>query len=364
VAVIPASTTVTVTGSGESGFLPVSWNDVNGWASADYLSTGAPTGDSGAGAGDAQITSYLNFRSGPGTDYGIISVIPNGASVSLTGASSGGFVEIVYNGYQGWVSADYVASGSEAPAPAPDPEPAPVEIASMVTTTSLNLRADASLSGAVLTVIPSGATVSLTGDSQNGFLPVTYDGLNGWASAEFLGDGSTAGPEPAPVTGGSGLIWPVSGGEWSIIQGYNGGTHQNRSGTAQYYYALDIARTDGNTAGQPVFAPASGTILWLDGGSGGIAIDMGNGYTVAMFHNTYDGGLTRGQWVEQGQYLGTISGPGGAGYASTPHVDITLWYTGEGGRAAAPFSGGNAISGWDFPDTGGGNQHGGTTFNP
>ncbi len=91
---------------------------------------------------------------------------------------------------------------------------------------------------------------------------------------------------------------------------------------------------------------------------------MGNGYTVAMFHSTYDAGLSRGQWVEQGQYLGTVSGPGGAGYASTPHVDITLWYTGEGGRTAAPFSGGNAISGWDFPDTGGSNQHAGTTFNP
>lgn len=364
VVVIPASTTVEITGAGEAGFLPVSWNGLSGWASADYLSTGAPDGDPSAGAGPAQTTSYLNFRSGPGTDYGIISVIPNGASISLTGESSGGFVEVVYNGLQGWVSADYITGGSGAPAPDPEPEPAPVEVASLVTTSALNLRSDASLSGAVLTVIPSGTTVSVTGDGQNGFLPVSYDGLQGWASADFLSDGSTAGPEPGPVTGGSGLIWPVSGGTWSIIQGYNGGTHQNRSGTAQYYYALDIARTDGDTAGQPVYAPASGTIQWLDAGSGGIAIDMGNGYTVAMFHSTYDAGLSRGQWVEQGQYLGTVSGPGGAGYASTPHVDITLWYTGEGGRTAAPFSGGNAISGWDFPDTGGSNQHAGTTFNP
>src|SRR5690606_41105531 len=68
---------------------------------------------------------------------------------------------------QGWVSADYITGGSGAPAPDPEPDPAPVEVASLVTTSALNLRSDASLSGAVLTVIPSGTTVSVTGDGQN-----------------------------------------------------------------------------------------------------------------------------------------------------------------------------------------------------
>jgi uncharacterized protein YraI len=363
ITVMPYGTTVTVTGAGQSGFLPVSWDGISGWSSADYLTESAPA-DSGTASetGTAQAVSFLNFRTGPGTGYGIISVIPDGATVTLTGQSSDGFVSVAYEGYDGWVSADYVTTGTSASAPAPEPD-APA-VSSMVTTSSLNMRSDADLSATVITVLPAGAEVSVTGAGQNGFLPVSYDGHSGWASADFLQGGSAPAPSPAPETGGSGISWPVRGGTWSIIQGYNGGTHQNRSDSAQYYYALDIARTDGDTAGQSVYAPASGTILWLDPGSGGIAIDMGNGYTVAMFHSTFDGGLSRGQWVDQGQYLGTVSGPGGAGYASTPHVDITLWQTSGGGRAAAPFSGGNAISGMSFDDVGGSNQHGGTTFNP
>jgi uncharacterized protein YraI len=330
-----------------------------------FLVPSASLAQSGGGAGStgAAITvAPLNMRSGPATTEPIVAIIPSDTTVTVTGASEAGFLPISWDGVNGWVSADYVTMDATTPPPAPAPE-APV-ISTLVASSDLNLRSAPDLAASVLAVIPGGASVGITGSAESGFLPVNFDGTFGWASAEYLQDSSASVPAPESTPVGSGLIWPVSGSEWSIIQGYNGGTHQNRSASAQYYYALDIARTDGATAGQAVYAPASGAILWLDPGSGGIAIDMGNGYTVAMFHVTFDGSLGSGQSVSQGQYLGTISGPGGAGYASTPHVDITLWQTANGGRAAAPFSGGNAISGMDLPDVGGGNQHGGTTFYP
>jgi uncharacterized protein YraI len=372
--VIPAGSAVSLTGQSANGFLSVSFNGLSGWSYADFIQIGpaptpaptTPTPPPATSTGTAVTTANLNLRSGPGTTSAALTVIPSGSTVSITGAAQNGFLPVTYNGTSGWASADFLSvSGQPAPNPAP---PAPT---TLTTTANLNLRATASLSGAVLTVIPQGTSVSVTGSAQNGFLPVTYNGQSGWASADFLGASGNPGENPGgnpgtipPPSGGSGIIWPVSGGTWSIIQGYNGGSHQNRSSTAQYYYALDIARADGNTAGQAVYAPASGTILWLDPGSGGIAINMGNGYTIAMFHSTFDGSLARGQSVSQGQYLGTVSGPGGPGYASTPHVDMTLWYTGGGGRAASPFSGANAISGMSFPDVGGANQHGGTSFTP
>src|SRR5699024_1770904 len=120
----------------------------------------------------------------------------------------------------------------------------------------LHLRGGPSSADASLLVMPAGASVDITGEIQNGFLPVTFDGTTGWAYAEFLnlgGEEADPGTSPPP-SGGSGIIWPVSGGTWSIIQGYNGGTHQNRSAQAQYYYALDIARADGNTAGEAAYA--------------------------------------------------------------------------------------------------------------
>ena len=125
-------------------------------------------------------------------------------------------------------------------------------------------------------------------------------------------------PAPAPAAEAAsaestGIAWPISGGEWEVVQGYNNGTHTNRSGFAQYKYSLDWARVDGDTAGQPVFAPVSGTVQWVDRGSGGMLVDAGNGYGVAVFHVTLDRDLSRGDSVERGQRSGPSPAPAGTG---------------------------------------------------
>jgi murein DD-endopeptidase MepM/ murein hydrolase activator NlpD len=158
-------------------------------------------------------------------------------------------------------------------------------------------------------------------------------------------------------------MWPFAGGEWEVVQGYNGATHNNRGGFAQYHYALDWARVDGDTAGQPVYAPVSGTIQWADRGSGGLMIDAGNGYGVAVLHVTVEG-VSRGDRVERGQRIGTISGPGGDGYMSMAHIEINAWRLNGNGHESVPFVGQNAIAGQEFPDVGGGNQHMGARVTP
>ncbi len=278
----------------------------------------------------------------------------------------------------------------------PVPSSATTGDPTLATTSDVNLRSGPSPEAEVLRVLSPGTSVVVDGNPVNGFVPVTVDGTAGWVAAEFLGgEGSAlpaddfaaaststeATPPPssptpaaevratpeattAPEVRGTGIAWPFRGGTWQVIQGYNGGTHQNRSAFAQYYYALDWALVDGDTAGQPVYAPVSGTVEWVDRGSGGLLIDAGNGYGVAMFHLTIDGGFGSGQAVERGQRLGVISGPGGPGYASTPHVDLTCWQLGDGGHVSVPFAGPNAISGREFPDIGGSNQYLGTEVTP
>ncbi len=78
----------------------------------------------------------------------------------------------------------------------------PAAAAEYRTTANLNLRSGPGTTFAVIRTIPSGATVNVTGDAENGFLPVTYSGSSGYASASFLtagsgsdtGSGTTAGP--------------------------------------------------------------------------------------------------------------------------------------------------------------------------
>jgi uncharacterized protein YraI len=339
-------------------------------------------------AGEAVTTSDVNLRGGPDMMAPVLAVLPPGSPLTVTGEASSGFAPVNAGGVAGWVATEFLGS----PGAAPTPEQPPAELVSTAptlpastggtaaTTDLVNLRGGPSYEADVLSVIPPGTTVTASGSLENGFFPVQYGGQSGWVASEFLtfqggeaasADAALAPPPPAEAPAleapeapslaaplGSGIAWPFSGGTWQVIQGYNNGTHTNRSSFANYQYSLDLARVDGETAGQTVLAPASGTVSWVDGGSGGILIDMGNGYGVAMFHITVDPSIGSGDAVTQGQPVGTVSGPGGPGYASTPHVDLTLWgLSGGGGHVSTPFSGQFAISGREFPDTGGTNQH-------
>ncbi len=277
----------------------------------------------------AATTAAANLRSGPSATAEVLAVLPPGTSVSVDGAPSNGFVPVTGNGVAGWIAGDLLAGGSAPAAPLP----APVQ-----ETTTVPPTGDVA--------VPPSAAAPATD-------PVAA------AAPE------APAPEPAVASSEStGIAWPFSGGEWEVVQGYNNGTHTNRSGFAQYKYSLDWARVDGDTAGQPVFAPVSGSVRWVDRGSGGMLVDAGNGYGVAVFHVTIDRGLARGGSVDRGQRIGTVSGPGGDGFMSMAHVDITVWRLVDGGHEAVPFVGPNAIAGQEFPDTGGANQHMGARVAP
>jgi len=64
--------------------------------------------------------------------------------------------------------------------------------------TDLNLREGPALDALILTGMPAGATVEVTGEAENGFYPVIFDGLAGYASVDGI---SVEGD--AEATGGS-----------------------------------------------------------------------------------------------------------------------------------------------------------------
>jgi len=363
--VMPSGASVTLTGETSNGFSKLTYQGTTGWASSQYLSTSGggsnnggstPTNPGSGPSGNATTTSSLNLRAGPSTNDRVLLVMPLGARVTLTGETSNGFSKLTYQSTTGWASTQYLSTsgGGSINGGGSGSDPGSGNAGTAYTTSSVNLRAGPSTSDRVLLVVPSGAQVTLTGSTQNGFSGVSYNGTRGWMSSQYLsadGGGSNNGGGAS-----SSITWPVRGGTWTVIQGYNGGTHNGST----YRYSLDIAKGSG-TAGADVYSPVSGTVVWNDPNSGGLAIDIGGGYTMCMFHVTFSGDLGRGDTITQGQWLGTISGPGGPGYASTPHVDMTLWAS---GRVSTPFSGAFAISGQSFAGGASYNLHGGTTIRP
>jgi uncharacterized protein YraI len=373
----------------------------------------------GGPAAIASAGEPVLLREHPGYEAVVLATLGDGNPLDLAGepvtvADGTSWLPVIADGQSGYVPAGYVTANPTvlepviAPEPVPeaaappmsaDPvaAPAPAVVAPTsgtagATTTETNLRSGPSVDSTVLTVLPPGTLLSIDGSAANGFVPVTGNGASGWIAAELLSDDATVAvapdvntlstdvPVPVPTTAetsssreptasragaeSTGISWPFAGGEWKVVQGYNTGTHTNQSGFAQYKYSLDWARVDGDTAGQPVFAPVSGTLEWVDRGSGGMLVNAGNGYGVAVFHVTLDRDLTSGTTVQRGQRIGTISGPGGDGYMSMAHIDITVWSLAGRGHEAVPITGPNAIAGREFPDSGGANQHMGATVTP
>ena len=73
---------------------------------------------------------------------------------------------------------------------------ADAEPATATTTTDLNLRAGPSTDAEVLAVMPTGSTVTLTGEQEGDFVGVTFEGQEGWASTTGLAFDTEVPAEP------------------------------------------------------------------------------------------------------------------------------------------------------------------------
>jgi uncharacterized protein YgiM (DUF1202 family) len=172
-AVIPQGGYVIAVGPEQNGFLQVNFGGKVGWAYGQYLTlSDQGTGDIPKSIGWGKTTSSVNLRQGPGTNTSVIRVLSAGASIELFDRVENNFRLVKHNGTLGWVHLDFISQGGGQ--------------GGVRTTTSLNLRAQPSMSGQVLLVIPAGATVSATNEYSNGFRKVSYGGKTGWAYNAYL----------------------------------------------------------------------------------------------------------------------------------------------------------------------------------
>jgi uncharacterized protein YraI len=178
ITVIPLGARVTLTGQDTNGYRAATYNGRSGWAFATYLSIDAP---SPSPNDIATTTDRLNLRSGPGTSFGVVTILPIAAIVTLTGETRNGYRSVTWGAYSGWVSSAYLDFGST---PAPEPEPIPDANAS--TTDALNLRTGPGTAYSVILVMPRGSRVVLTGQRTNGYRAVTYNGRSGWAAEAYI----------------------------------------------------------------------------------------------------------------------------------------------------------------------------------
>jgi uncharacterized protein YraI len=148
-------------------------------------------------------SSALNMRKGPGSSDAILAVVPLGAEVLRgSGAATNGYAPVTYNGISGWVvDLGLVGSVEEVTAATgPDPAPGPTESAAPAlysgdvryTLRPLLLHSGPDPEAEPIATMPEGAVVTLTREGvDNGYVTVDYDGLQGWAYADLLGEYET-----------------------------------------------------------------------------------------------------------------------------------------------------------------------------
>ena len=130
-----------------------------------------------SGSGGAYAADPLNLRDGPSLDSAIRGVIPAGTVLTLAGEGRNGFVPVVYQGQRGWVYAAYVG---------PTGVTTVAGVAVATTRDAVHLRIGPAPNDPIRSVIPAGAIVVVTGDAQDGIVPVAFDGVPGFVAAEYL----------------------------------------------------------------------------------------------------------------------------------------------------------------------------------
>lgn len=314
---MPAGATVSITGDVTNGFYPLSYQGTSGYAHSDWISFGGAS--SGNGSTPSTVgTAYvidgaLNLRSGPSTGNSVITVMPNGAKVSLTGQSSAGFLSVTYNGTAGWAFADYLStSGPSTPTTPTTPAPAPTTpttpsapsvgdtpVGTMRTTTRLNIRTGPGTGYSVVTTLVTGATVEIMGNAQSGFYPIRYGQTKGWMSADYLtatGAGTPGPPSEAPL--------PNPSAPGSVPVG------DTVVGTMTVAVGLNLRQGPGTNYNVIVVMPGGATVSIMGSPQ--------NGFYPIMFHGSK--GWASASHLTTGS--ANVPNPGGNGYTRDQIIQI------------------------------------------
>ena len=218
--VIASGTTVTVTDTSNSEWYAVRLsNGSTGYIFAQYLklnssssatATPAPSGSEQS----AKTTEYVNFRSGPGTNYSSKGVIASGTTVTVTDRSNSEWYAVrLSNGSTGYIFAQYLkVTGTSSATPTPTQAPSNDGTVQAKLTADVNLRRGAGTNYGVIKVIGTSTTVTVTDASNSQWYKVKLsDGTEGYLFSEYLKvtsgnidsakPSATPTPTPAPSNG-------------------------------------------------------------------------------------------------------------------------------------------------------------------
>ena len=179
--VLKGGTKVTLTGKTARGWAQLVNGKSTGWSSMQYLAsstTGRP-----AIIGKRVATADLDIRTTSGANAKTIAEVKKGTALSVTGAIQNGRAQIIYKGAIRWVTAKYLTNlKSNLPAPPKLPEITGTRYA----TATLNIRSTYADRYKLITEVPRGTKLNITGVVKNGRMQIIFEKAVRWVTAKYL----------------------------------------------------------------------------------------------------------------------------------------------------------------------------------
>ena len=198
--VISLGTTVTVTDTSNSQWYAVRLsNGSTGYIFAQYIKitstpsatatpapTPTPAPSDPSKEQTAKTTEYVNFRTGPGTNYSSKGVIPSGTAITVTDTSNSQWYAVrLANGSTGYIYAQYIKITSATATPAPTETPADGTVRAK-TTADVNLRKGAGTNYGVIRVVGNNTAVTVTEATNTWYKVKLSDGTEGYLYAQYV----------------------------------------------------------------------------------------------------------------------------------------------------------------------------------
>jgi uncharacterized protein YgiM (DUF1202 family) len=181
ITVLPDGTRVTTTGKTSRGYAEVIKGSLKGWASTQYLDgvkTGLPTV-----IGIRVATADLDIRTSSGPTARTVAEVKKGTGLSVTGATQNGRAQIIFAKKVRWVTAKYLANPRVNLPGAPG---LPKIIGSRYATAELSIRSTYKNEYTLITVVPVGTKLSLTGVVKNSRRQIVFNNAARWVTDKYL----------------------------------------------------------------------------------------------------------------------------------------------------------------------------------
>ena len=179
--VLKGGARVTMTGKTARGWAQLVNGRSTGWSSMQYLVSsmyGRPTI-----IGKRVATADLDIRTTSGTDSRTVTEVRKGTALSVTGAIQNGRAQIIYKDRIRWVTARYL---TKLTSNLPSPPRLPKIIGTRYATAPLDIRSTYADKYRLITEVPRGTELKITGVVRNGRMQIIFDKAVRWVTATYL----------------------------------------------------------------------------------------------------------------------------------------------------------------------------------